>query len=378
MRPLEGVKIVDLTHALAGPFCTFQLMRLGAEVIKIENPGGGDDFRGFMPSTFEAVNGGKASVVLNLKNRASLPVLDRLIADADVLVDNFKPGTAEKFGITWERVHAANPKLIWCSISGFGLDGPWRDLPAVEWSVQAASGMTSSYVADDAHPLDLGLGVLDLSTGHAAATAILAGLLQRAKTGEGFRIDVAMVDVALSLMTPRLGARGPGRSRRPSVGRFMAQDRRLFIMGPHDRWFRTISDVLGEPHLAEDERFATAAAREENADALRDAIEARLAAKPAEAWAKALTDAGVPASVVRRIDEVISSDHVLQRGVLGQATVAERGVEVPVLSPPYRIHGEGPPEPLTVPVLGADTERLLKAHGYSDGEVAELRSQGIV
>ena len=379
MQPLEGVTVVDLTHALAGPFCTYQLMLLGATVIKVENPGVGDDFRGFMRTTFEAVNAGKASVSLNLKDPGSAQVLQRLLHDADVLVDNFKPGTAEKFGLQWDAMRAAHPKLIWCSISGFGLDGPWRDLPAVEWSVQAASGLTASYLDEEADPLHPGLGVLDLSSGHAAATAILAALLQRAKTGRGQRLDVAMIDVALSLMSPRIGGSGSGRrDRRPAVGRFMAKDRQIFLMGAHQRWFRTISDVLGAPALIDDPRFADPAARDANAEALRQAIEARLAVRTAEDWEQVFTRAGMPAAAVREIPEVVASAHVQQRGLIHQALVADRGEAISVLGPPYRLESRQTAPSGPVPALGADTDRVLAEVGYGAAEIAALRTAGIV
>jgi len=379
MRPLEGVTIIDLTHALAGPFCTYQLALLGADVIKIENTKGGDDFRGLSKPTFDAVNAGKTSVFLNLKNPDALPVLERLVRGADVLIDNFKPGTAQKFGITWEKVKSWNDKAIWCSISGFGLEGPWRDLPAVEWSVQAASGLTESYIDDSADPRDPGLGILDLSSGHAAATAILAALLRRAKTGTGERIDVAMIDVALSLQSTRIGSPGGSRMpRRPAVGRFQAKNARVFVMGAHQRWFETISTVLGEPHLVNDPRFADVASRQANADALQEAMEARLQTRNAEEWEAAFTAAGMPASVVRRLTDVVSSDHMRQRG--GIHAVSVSGVEqgVSVMGTPYQL-ADGPVAPSKpVPALGEHTDEVLGRFGYSASDLGALRAAGVL
>jgi len=377
MTPLEGLRVVDLTHALAGPFCTYQLGLLGAEVIKIENPGVGDDFRAGADWVFEAVNAGKSSVTLNLKHPGALAVLRRLIEGADVLVDNFKPGTAEKFGLTWGAVQGWNDRLIWASISGFGLEGPWRDLPAVEWSVQAAAGLSENYLADDADPRDLGLGVLDISTGHAAVTAILAALLQRGRTGKGQRLDVAMLDIALTFSTGRVET--PRRlGRRPAVGRFKAQDRRLFLMGAHQRWFKTLSDVVGAPALIDDPRFADPAARQANADALRTELEARLAARPAEDWARDFTAAGLPAAVVRTIEEVVASPHVQARGTLHKVDVAGRDAQIAVVATPFHL-GDGPPAPSGgVPALGQHTDDVLIAAGYGAGEVAAMRAEGLL
>jgi crotonobetainyl-CoA:carnitine CoA-transferase CaiB-like acyl-CoA transferase len=379
MKPLEGVTVVDLTHALAGPVCAYQLMLLGADVIKIENPGQGDDFRAFARSAFDAVNAGKRSVCLNLKHPRSLEVLERLVRRADVLVDNFKPGTAEKLGVTWEIVREWNPRLIWCSISGFGLEGPWRDKPAVEWSVQAASGLSESYIADDADPRDVGLGVLDISTGHAAAASIMAALLLRDKTGEGQRVDVAMIDVALNLSLSRIGATGPTRrERRPAVGRFMAKDRRVFIMGAHQRWFETISRVIGEPSLVDDPRFADPASRQANAEALREAIEARLAERTADEWETLFTAAGMPAATVRRTGEAAASAHVQQRGLVHQAMVSDRGETLSVLGPPYQIAGVEFAPSGPVPSLGDQTEAVLADLGYSPQDVDGLRAAAVV
>ena len=382
MKPLQGIKVVDLTHALAGPFCTYQLMLLGAEITKIENPGVGDDFRGMLPLTFDAVNAGKASVTLNLKNPAALQVLERLVREADVLVDNFKPGTAEKFGITWAKLQAWNEKLIWCSISGFGLEGPWRDLPAVEWSVQAAAGLSDAYLSPDVDPRDLGLGVMDLSSGLAGCSAIMAALLQRAKTGKGERLDVAMLDVALNLSAPRVDtAGGEARrrmGRRPAVGRFKAQDRQVLLMGAHQRWFKTISDVIGAPHLADDPRFTDPASREANAEALREALEARLAVRPAAEWERDFTAAGMPSAVVRRIDEVVASAHVRDRGVLHQVRATERGADMTVVGPPFKFGSVTLGPSGDVPVLGQDTDTVLAAAGYGADEIAAMRAGGVV
>jgi len=379
MRPLEGFRIIDLTHALAGPFCTYQLAMLGAEIIKIENPGVGDDFRGMSKVTFDSVNSGKKSVTLNFKNPAALPVLARLCANADVLVDNFRPGTAEKFGITWDKVRQWKRELIWCSISGFGLDGPWRGKPAVEWSVQAASGLSDSYLFEDTDPRDLGLGILDLSTGLAAATSIMAALLQRSRSGEGQRIDVAMLDVALSLMATRIPVKGPSAfGRRPAVGRFKARDRRLFVMGAHQRWFSAISSVLGAPGMIDDPRFATPEARQENKDALRSQVEQRLAAKTAQEWEELLNDAGVPAAEVRELQQVVASEHVTQRGSVHSVGVSGTDERLLVSGLPYRFVGQENKPELPVPALGEHTAAVLADAGYSTDQISELGAAGVI
>jgi len=378
LRPLEGFRVIDLTHALAGPVCTYQLALLGADVIKIENPGVGDDFRGFAKDAFNAVNSGKRSVTLDFKKPGALDVLARLARDADVLVDNFKPGTAEKFGITPASVQSWNEKLIWCSISGFGLEGPWRDMPAVEWSVQAASGLSDSYLGDGDDPHHLGFGMLDISTGHAAATAVLAALLKRSRTGTGERIDVAMLDVALNLMTTRIATTGPTRmGKRPAVGRFMAQDQQIFIMGAHQRWFEAISATLGEPLLSLDPRFATQKDREANIEQLKAALEERLAARTAQEWETQLSRAGVPAAAVRRLPEVVTAEHVQMRQSLYPARLANSADAPLVCGLPYQF-SDGPYTTSATPALGEHTDSVLESAGYTPAEVASLKDAGIV
>ena len=215
MQALDGIRVVDLTHAFAGPFCTQQLQLLGADVVKVEPPGSGDDFRE-RPSAFVALNAGKRSIVLDLKTDADRESLLRLVERSDVLVENYRPGVTEKLGITWDVLREVNPRLIYCSISGFGQSGPLRDFPAIEWSVQAMSGMSASYLPEDADGARLGLGVLDPFSGYVAFSAILAALLQRQHTGQGQRIDASMLDAALLLMAPSVAAHSLG-ERRASV-----------------------------------------------------------------------------------------------------------------------------------------------------------------
>jgi CoA:oxalate CoA-transferase len=373
--------VLDFTHALAGPFCTFHLGLLGAEVIKVEPPVTGDDFRAFAPTTFLAVNGGKQSVTLDLKQPAARDVLDALLPSADVVVENYRPGTAERFGLSWERLRALNPRLIFCSISGFGLAGPLRDLPAVEWSAQAAGGLAAQYISDDADPRDPGFGMLDVSTGHSALTAILAALFQRERGGTGQRIDTALIDAALMLSTARLHAPVTAegrRERRPAVGRFRAADRRLFIMGAHQRWFAAISDVLGAPLLVEDPRFATPADRQANADALLLTLEERLAVRPAAEWEALLTARGVPAAVVRTLAEVAAHPHVRLRGNLRPLTL-EDGTQTEVIGSPFFFASDGPGDPVgPVPQLGQHTDAVLTSAAIEQDNIRRLRDAGII
>ena len=320
MTPLTGVRVLDLTHALAGPFCTYHLGLLGADVLKLEPPGHGDDFRGFAPGTFAAVNGGKRSLAVDLKTAEGRAQMHALAAKADVLVENYRPDAAAKLGVDWPTLHAANPRLILCSITGFGAEGPRAMWPAVEWSMQAAAGISAMYLGDDADPREPGLPVLDVFSGANALTAILAALLERGRTGEGRRLEVTMADAALTLATPSLadqaaGKRG-GPGPRPAVGRFRARDRRLFVMAAHPRWFATLAEVLGPPSLLEDDRFATPEARQANAGALLEAIEARLATRDAAEWQAELLARGMPAAAVTTMGELVATGYFDDAGMV--------------------------------------------------------------
>jgi len=367
-QPLAGIRVTDLTHAFSGPFCTQQLQLLGADVIKVEPPDTGDDFRA-RPAAFIALNAGKRSVVLDLKTEADKDVLRRLVERSDVLVENFRPGVTEKLGITWEILRDVNPRLIYCSISGFGQRGPLRDFPAIEWSVQAMSGMSDAYLADESDGARLGLGVLDPFSGYVAFSAILAALLQRQHTGIGQCIDTAMLDAALLLMAPRVAEHGLdadgsiGLGRRPTMVRYRARDRRLFVGALHRKWFERLCQIIDAPELVEDPRFADARAQAANADALIAAIEAKLSARPAAEWERELVRAGLPASVVRTLGELVGHPHVQERGVLQPVRVPESADPVVIVGAGFQFEHDAPRFQGPVPRLGEHTRDVLTELG---------------
>ena len=367
-EPLAGVRVTDLSHALAGPFCTQQLQLLGADVIKVEPPNGGDDFRE-RPSVFAAINAGKRSIVVDLKSAAGQATLRQLIARSDVLVENYRPGVAQQLGIDWPSVQPLNPRLIYCSISGYGQTGPLRDYPAIEWAVQAMSGMSAGYVADDVDGAYLGLGVLDPFSGYVAFSAILAALLQRQQTGIGQRIDTAMLDAAMLLLAPRvaghvLGDRqGSSVGRRPTMVRYRAQDRRLFVGALHRKWFERLCAIIGAPELLQDARFASQRAQSEHADALIEAIEARLATRPAADWEAEFVRAGLPASVVRTLAEMLEHPHLHARGTLAEVDVPELGRSATIVGPGFRFEHDQPHFHGPVPRLGQHTAEVLAELG---------------
>ncbi|RHW19249.1 CoA transferase [Sphingomonas gilva] len=382
MTPLKGVRILDLTHALAGPFCTYHLGLLGAEIVKVEPPRVGDDFRDFAPDTFDAVNGGKQSVTIDLKQEAGRALLHDLARGADVLIENFRPDAARKLGVDWDVLRAANPKLVYCSISGFGASGPRAAWPAVEWSVQAAAGLSAMYLDDDADPRDLGIGMLDIFSGTSAVIAILSAILEQRRTGEGRRLEVTMADAALTLASSGLAQQLSGErvgkvKRRPAVGRFKARDGRVFVMAAHQRWFGKLAEVLGAPSLLDDERFATPAARDANAEALRETIEARLAARDAVEWQDALLAAGVPSAAVVQLRSLVESGYYDDAGMIHDVWSQARGKAQRAAGATFsgRTIRAAPGE---VPALGAQTEAALGRFGVTAERLEALRKDAVI
>jgi CoA:oxalate CoA-transferase len=362
--PLDGIKVVDLTHALSGSFCTQQLHLLGADVIKIEPPGAGDDFRE-RPAAFASLNAGKRSVVLDLKSPHGKEALCRLVERSDVLVENYRPGVTRNLGVDWESLRPTNPQLVYCSITGYGQTGPLRDYPAIEWAVQAMSGMSASYIADDVDGAYLGVGVLDPFSGYIAFSAILAALLQRQQTGTGQRIDVSMLDAAMLLMAPQVAglalgeASAGGRTRRPTMVRYHASDRRLFVAALHRKWFARLCDIIGAPGLADDPRFASQRSQAEHADQLIEAIEAKLAARPAAEWEAEFVRAGLPASVIRSLTELLAHPHVAERGILEEVAVPDLDRTLKLVAAGFRFEHDQPAFRGGVPRLGQHTAEVL-------------------
>ncbi len=380
--PLAGIRIIDLTHAFAGPFATYQLGLMGAEVIKVEAPGG-DEFRHWREATFAQANAGKRSIVLDLKQATAREILFRLVADADVVVENLRPGAAAKLGIDWESLKAVNPRVIFCSVSGYGQSGELRDRPAMEWSVQAMSGTTSLYVDPEAPATTLGLSILDPFAGYMAFAGIMAAILQRHKTGVGQRVDVSMFDAAwvlsASAVTDILRGDTPvSMVPRPNSARFMCRDRRMFISFIWPKWFTTLCDVLEAPELAADPRFADAASIRANGDALISAIEARLAHRDASEWAELLAARGVPASPVCSVSEAAAWPQVRQRHLLESLPTADGKGTQEIVGAGIVFGRDSPRLNGPVPALGEFTSDALKQAGYSEADIARFTASGAV
>src|SRR3990172_4077785 len=332
MTPLDDLLVIDLTRALAGPYCTLMLGDLGARVIKIETPEGGDDTRGWGPpfingesSYFLGINRNKESLTLNLKHPDGQQVLRRLIERADVLVENFRAGIMERFGFGYPAVHAANPRLVYASISGFGQDGPYRERTAYDLILQGMGGLMGTTGEEGGPPVKVGIAVTDIAAGMFAAYGILAALRVRDHTGHGQLVDVAMLDSQVAWMTYQAGyyfATGENPKRLGSAHQtlvpyqaFRTQDGYVNVaVGSEGIWSR-FAEAIGAPHLADDPRFRTNADRVAHRDALIALLEPIFAIRTTAAWVSVLEPAGVPAGPIYLMSDIFNDPQVRHRSM---------------------------------------------------------------
>lgn len=335
MRVLDGVRVADFSHVMAGPYASYLLRLLGAEVIKIEAPHGGDAMRyygadrrydGLAPA-FIAVNAGKKSIVLDLKQPGDHATARRLIERCDVLIENFRPGTMGRLGLDYEAVKALNPDIVYCSVSGYGQDGPRRDWPAIDNIVQATSGMMSLGGEPGGPPQRVGFPVVDTLVGQTAAFAILAALFRRERQGGGEYLDIAMFDATLAFMASAvvpylvtgqaLGRTGnTGYSGQPTSAVFEARDGRYISLGVvQQNQFERLVRALEHPEWLDDARFADPEARRTNAPAMRDALSAVLHTRDAAEWESLLSELGIPCGLVRELSEAMSLPGLEERAL---------------------------------------------------------------
>jgi len=373
--PLAGIVVVDLTRVLAGPFCTLQLAELGARVIKVERPGTGDDARRIGPfvagesAYFLSLNRGKESIALDLRDAADRALFERLLARADVLVENFRPGVLERLGFGWDAVREQHPRLVYASVSGFGHTGPWAQRPAYDLVAQALGGILSITGPVGGPPVRVGTSIGDLAAGLFTALGITAALAERAHSGRGRRVDVAMLDAQVALLenaVARFAATGeipgPLGTRHPSIAPFEAYptaDGPLVIACGTDALFRTLANVLGAPALADDPRFSDAASRSAHVDALHEVLAERLAGRPRAAWIALLEAAGIPCAPIQNVAEVIATPQVRARQMI--VDVDQPGVgPFPVPGNPIKLSGApDPPTRRAAPGLDGDRVHVL-------------------
>ncbi len=339
--PLSGVRILDLTRVLAGPYCTTLLWELGADVLKVEMPGHGDDTRAFPPFQngesvyFASINRGKRSLALDLKNEEDRKTFEALLERSDVLVENFRPGTMERLGYGYEAVKEKFPDVIYAAISGFGDTGPYRDLPAYDLIVQALGGMISINGPEGSSGYRLGISLGDLAAGTFAALAISSALYERRASGEGRYIDIAMLDVQTMLLESALvrqfatgETQGPTGSRHPVITPFdvfQAKDGPIAVACANDHLFNELCDAIGAPDLKGDPHYETLFARYANQPALKAELEKVLAADTVAGWVEKLRPLGIPVAPVHSMAEVINDPQLKARNMFVEVDDAEMG-----------------------------------------------------
>ncbi len=402
MQALKGIKVIDLTRVVAGPYCTYQLALMGADVIKIEQVGRGDPVRHSgagsdahfwkhaMATNFLPQNANKRALTLNLKHDEGRAIFMKLVANADVVVENFRSGVMDKLGIGYKTLSAQYPKLIFCSLTAYGQTGPKAHHTAYDGVVQAAGGMMSVIGTRETGPLKVGPPITDYATGMAAAYAISTALFQREREGCGQYIDVSMLDMALALMSSYVtdyfatgnvpGPRGnEPASRSPSAGTYDTADGKLTLGANEDHQYERLCRALGLASVLTDPRFQEIDARRANAELLRAEFRRVLATRGADEWETLLNDAGVPAARIRTPAEILQHPQVTGRGVL-HTFKNVKGVErdVTVLSAPFRLAHDGPTLNSPPPLIGEHSDAILAELGYGAAEIERLRRDGVV
>jgi len=394
--PLTGIKVLDLSRVLAGPWCAQTLADLGAEVWKVEEPARGDDTRAWMPpeidgesTYFMAANRSKRSIGIDLKHRDGQRLVRGLAAKADVLVENYKKGTLERFGLGYEQLALLNPRLIYCSISGYGRTGPRASEPGYDVVIQAESGLMSITGEPDGRPLKHGMAIADLVTGMSAAQAVLAALLARARTGKGQLIDIALLDCAVALLANMASGHivtgdvpqryGNAHPTLAPYQLFETRDGGFVLAVGNDGQFRALCEkVIGRPELASDPRYLSSRSRVINRKALIPELAAVFRTRPTSEWIAELEREKVPCGQVRDLAQVFASRELAARRMVAEVKDARHGT-LKVMRSPLALRGTPPREPTAPPRLGEHTDALLReVLGLGAPEIEALRASGAV
>ncbi|GAB4230261.1 MAG: CoA transferase [Methyloligellaceae bacterium] len=396
--PLDGFTVLDLTNVLAGPFCCHQLAHLGARVIKVEMPGRGDLARQLgadralndrlMGVSFLAQNAGKKSITLNLKDRRGSALLKRLAGSVDVVVENFRPGVMDRLGIGYDVLREINPRLIYCAISGYGQEGPLRDMPAYDQIIQGLSGVMSITGSSESAPLRVGYPLCDTIGGLTAAMAICAALNARDSQGGRF-IDVSMLEATLATMgwvvsnylIAGVEPQPLGNENFTSApsGTFQAKDAPLNIAANKQEQFEALCGVLGREDLLTHPDYATRDERKANRYALKAELEKTLRTRAAAEWARSLNAAGVPAGVIMSVPEILAHPQIAERGMLADfEAVPGAGRDIRVARIGVKLDREAPGVDAPPPRLGEHNKEVYGAFGLSEAEIEQLEKEGII
>jgi crotonobetainyl-CoA:carnitine CoA-transferase CaiB-like acyl-CoA transferase len=397
--PLTGIKVLDLSRVLAGPWATQILADLGAEVIKIEKPGEGDETRTWGPPYLErdgareaayflAANRGKKSVCIDIAKPEGARLIADLAVQADVLIENFKVGGLQRYGLDFATLSVLNPRLVYCSITGYGQDGPYAEKPGYDFVIQAMGGMMSLTGAADGEPMKAGVAITDLMTGLYAANAIQAALHHRHQTGGGQHIDLALMDVQVAMLANQalnyfVTGRNPGRwgNAHPNIvpyQAFAAQDGDLVVAVGNDGQFTRLCQAIGAGDLVTDPRFTRNADRVKNRAALVTRLQAVFAEEPVAHWIDRLDAAGVPVGGVNGLDQVFADPQVVSRGLRIDLPHATLGT-APGVASPIRLSDADVGATSAPPALGADTRQVLSDRlGLDDGRLRQLADDGVI
>jgi formyl-CoA transferase len=396
LKPLEGIRVLDLSRVLAGPWCTQLLADLGAEVIKVERPGSGDDTRHWGPpwhgegdrkvaAYFLSCNRGKKSAAIDFARPEGAALVRRMAEEADVVVENFKVGGLEKFGLDAKTLRAANPRLVYASITGFGQDGPYADRAGYDFIIQGMGGMMSvTGLPDDepgGGPMRAGVAIADIFTGMYTCVAILAALHARERTGEGATIDMALFDTQLAVMANQasnalVSGKDPPRqgNTHPNIvpyQPFEAADQPIIIAVGNNGQFARLAEICGHPEWTSDERFSSNGARVANRAEMVALVSEAIRQKPAAAWLAQLEIAGIPAGPINTLTQALSDVQAQHRGMV-------RAIAgMPLVGSPVRLDSERADSDLPPPALGEHTAEVLSGLGLDAEAVARLRSEGV-
>jgi crotonobetainyl-CoA:carnitine CoA-transferase CaiB-like acyl-CoA transferase len=391
---LDGIRVLDLSRVLAGPFCGMLLADLGADVIKVEDTGTGDESRTWPPhkdgesAAFLVINRNKRDMTLDLKSPEGVEVLTRMVARADVLIENFRTGTMESFGLGYDALAAINPRLVYASVSAFGRSGPRKDAAGYEALMQAFSGIMSITGEPDGPPVRCGVSFLDLTTGIFSAFGIVNALLHRERTGLGQRVDGSLLETAVTLLNYHAegylltGAQPrPLGSSHPSLSpyrNFRCRDGQwIFIAGANDRFWQRLAPALGLPELATDPRFAVNIQRVKHRRELEAALEAAIGRQDREPLLKVLEEAGVPATPVNTVQQVMEDAQTAARSMI-ERVVHPRLGEIPVVGTPLKFSRMRPGVRRPAPQQGEHTDEILAEHDYGPAAIAALRAKKVV
>ncbi|MBA3643786.1 MAG: CoA transferase [Chloroflexia bacterium] len=391
---LDGIRVLDLSRILSGPYCTMVLGDFGATVIKVERPGTGDDTRQWGPPFLDgesayylSINRNKQSITVDLGQAKGREIIYALARISDVVVENFRPGTADRIGVGYERLRQENPELVYCSISGFGQDGPYRDRPGYDALAQAMSGMMSITGEPDGPPTKHGMSIADIGAGMWAALAIVTALLVRERTGQGQYLDISLLDAQLSWLTYTAGSffatgENPARfgSAHPSIvpyQPFATGDGYLMLAIGNDRLWQQFCAVAGSPDLAAEPGFATSAERVVNREAVIGRVAAIMRQRSTAEWMEMLERAGIPSGPINTIPQALTDPHVVAREMVVAVDHPSAGV-ISLTGIPAKFSATPGTVRSAPPLLGQHTDEILHSLGFAESTIRELRAEGVV